>query len=131
VFTIYENQTFTRDTIETTKETWILEVVHKLNGDFSADRKEVKLNNTLYVLLLFFSLSYCLLNIRYYLQVVEWSEIAGIDWYFVLLLEESQFLGNSNAYFVYVFLIFLIFYFAFFYISINTRKGNLSLLLHC
>lgn len=82
-FTVYENMTYSRETIYTTNEIWIKDVVRLLNKDYSVGRRSVSINGT-----------------AQYLSVVRWNETAGIDWYYVMLLEQNQFLGDSRSYFV-------------------------------
>ena len=84
-----------------------------LNNDYSARRRAVEINGTKYYITSpLLSLSSLLFQLysnvphRYYLNVVNWSELSGIDWNFVMLLEQKQFLGNSHTFFVYVSFIF-------------------------
>eukprot|EP00026_Physarum_polycephalum_P003111 Phypoly_transcript_03120.p1 GENE.Phypoly_transcript_03120~~Phypoly_transcript_03120.p1 ORF type:complete len:769 (+),score=121.84 Phypoly_transcript_03120:162-2468(+) len=83
IFTIYENYTYSRNTILDNNEKWIQDVVELLHGNYDTQRQSVHVNGT-----------------NYYLSIVHWHAFSGIDWSFVMLLEQGQFLGNSHMFFV-------------------------------
>lgn len=42
-------------------------------------------------------------QVRYYLDVKKYDKLDGIEWYVVTLFDQKQFLGNTAAYFLYVY----------------------------
>lgn len=83
IFTVYENRTYTRNTIFNTDEVWISQMVDLMDGNYGEQSKTVTINGTIY-----------------FLTVTHWNQFDGIDWYIAKLFNQDQFLGDSHAFYV-------------------------------